>query len=141
MKIKTTHIIALFLSFAVYISCGEMPEYAKKKILYKKYELFIANMDYLVKSSRNLDELAAKVKKMKQPKNLIYLGLEIDSDETRDIIKKVKWSSNIFYVSMGAGYGSIQIGDITVPIVIIDKTTSSVKYLEGYTIYLERKQD
>lgn len=129
-------------SYFIYDGYQSFPEYAKKEVVYKKYSEYIDQLKKRIEESDSTLDLASKLEKMDHPEELIYLALEMESedmldDEKIDIVKKFKKGSYSTFSNGETGYGTIN----DVDIIIINYDISKYSDLEGCLIYLKYVAD
>ena len=89
------------------------PEYAKKDVIYRKYNALLASIDKAVEQSDSYLSLAAKLEKLPKPDDVIYFSIErhqansLDDTERMVLIKKIKAGNISKILINGTGYGQV----------------------------------
>jgi hypothetical protein len=126
-------------SHGVYTSVSEgfenFPGYAKKEVMYKKYNNLLSSIDEAVKQSDSYLSLAAKLEKIKKPDELIYFFLK-SKNESRALVKKFKGSRSSKVLINGTGYGQVDGQHI----VIIDYPVNQYGVKSCLMYFLDRQK-
>ena len=133
--------------YMIYSEVMDIPEYAKKEVIYSEYKDLISDVDDTVSSSKDLLALASLLRKKDYPENILYLKIEEENNksgqdnQTVEILKIFNWTSHGFSIVNGAGYGSLtNSAGVKKKIIIIDRVVSNQKGKTiNYVIYIERK--
>ena len=104
-------------SHSVYTSVSKgfenFPEYAKKDVIYQKYNALLSSIDKAVEQSDSYLSLAAKLEKMPKPDDLIYFSIEKKQSKNFDnaqrivLVKKIKGTRISKILINGTGYGQV----------------------------------
>lgn len=88
-----------------------LPEYAKKEMVYKKYEDLLASVDACVEKSDSATALVDELKKIELPAELVYMAVEKEGDSDKEnkieVVKKYSGSgSHNYKIINGSGCGT-----------------------------------
>ena len=108
------------------------PDYAKRGVVYAKYETLLKNLDNVIEQSGSVDELEARLNMMTRPSNLVYLGLEDEDGFDTDIIGDGGNTSS--FIINGSGYGQRNGEDVVIISYLVNKFG-----VENCIIYLLRE--
>jgi len=118
------------------------PEHAKRKVVYEKYKDLLVSIDTCVADSDSVYSLAANLKKIEKPNELLYFAFEQeswsndlfddDAEEMIEITRRFQGECTDRVVKKGSGYGQLN----GKPIIIIEYAINfpDVKY---FIIYLQ----
>ena len=120
--------------FSMYSGLKNIPEYAKREVLSKKYEKLITDVDKQIMKSNTALSMGANLESIDYPENTFYVAIEREEgDDIRIKGKTIKGSHSIF-ITNGFGYGKIG----SQKIVIITRPINNYD-LEDVEIYLRHK--
>ena len=118
---------------------SSFPEYAKKEIVYEQYKELIQEVDKIIDESDSFYSAAARMEKISQPDNLLYVGLKDENGEEEEIIKNFEWSSHSTTIFSGTGHGTVSNVKDTRKIIIIERPIDTIEEIKSCIIYLEKE--
>lgn len=132
------------IAYYVYSTYANFPEYAKREVVYKKYEALLDAIDETVKKSNSILDLAANLEKIDMPDELIYLALEKTGKgnlgaekDLLEILKKFKDGSVSRMIMNGAGYGRVDGREV----IIIEYEIKNFDGIDQCILYLKHTEN
>ena len=111
MRIKKTLYILIPIAFVLFgvgrCSYNMYAGVEEAKTAKTKYESYIQEIKYISNISSDVFDFSDRIKELKAPSELIYLGIEKSENETLDIIKKHSGNSSSLTMQREIGFGTV----------------------------------
>jgi hypothetical protein len=123
-----------------------LPEFARPETALTENADVIAQLDEAAAQSTSFFQFAAAVEALELPREVIYVGAEIESDEADDIgnfddketeiLKRLEWNTHSIRIVDNVGLATLGTDDGETTAVVIQRT-GPWDYLKNFTVYIK----